>query len=199
MDNIFLSEVITTRISHDIIGNIGAVANAMELLNDSESEDDNSDVFNILDYSSQVLTKRMKFFRLCFGLANSSLKLEEMKKITEDYFSTLGHPKNPTEIVLNINSPEAYKLVLPTAMMMADTISKTGKIEVRQTEHSLIISAISSASLDMDKLHNIDLILQGQKAEDNQSIYAPLYYLMSYLEGSDIPVKRVDNTLIIGD
>lgn len=199
MDNVFLSEVVTTRISHDVIGNIGAVANAMELLDDSTPEDDNSDVFQILHYSSQVLTKRMKFFRLCFGLTNSSLKLDELKKITEDYFSTLGNPQNPTGISLNIDTAEVYKLVLPAAMMMADTISKAGQIEIKQTEHNLIISVISSFALDATKLHNIDLILQGKKAEDNQSVYAPLYYLLNYLEGSDVPVKRVDNALVIGD
>ena len=90
IDNVFLSEVVATRLSHDIIGNVGAVANAMELLNDSDDGDDNSEVFKILNYSSDVLTKRMKFFRLCFGLNNSSIKLEEAEQIIKDYFTDIS-------------------------------------------------------------------------------------------------------------
>lgn len=32
--NIYISEIVATRLSHDLIGNIGAVANAVELLNE---------------------------------------------------------------------------------------------------------------------------------------------------------------------
>ena len=196
INNIFLSEVVATRLSHDLAGNIGAVANAMELLNDGDNSDD---VLSMLNYSSDVLTKRMKFFRLCFGLTNNSLKLAELQKIVEDYFTTLGNPKNPTGVIFNISAPEVYKIALPAAMMMADTFAKSGQIEIKQTEHNLVISAQSAVPLDASKIHNIDLILAGKKAEDNQSVYAPLYYLINYLEGSDVPVKRIDNALVIGD
>lgn len=199
VSDVFLTEVIATRLSHDLAGNIGAVANAMELLNDSSTDDDNKDILEMLNYSSMVLTKRIKFLRLCFGLANNSLKSDELKKITEDYFSTIGNPQHPNEIVFNISSPEVYKIVLPAIMMMADTFAKNGKITVEQTEHNLVISAQSIAPLDDAKLRNIDLILHGKLAEDNQSCYAPLYYLLNYLSGSDVPVKRIDNALVIGD
>ena len=36
MNNLFISEVIATRLSHDLIGNIGAVSNAVELLNEGD-------------------------------------------------------------------------------------------------------------------------------------------------------------------
>ena len=199
IDSVFLSEVVATRLSHDIIGNIGAVANAMELLNDSDDSDDNSDVFKILNYSSDVLTKRMKFFRLCFGLSNSSVKLEEIEQIIKDYFTTLGTAKNKIKADLEISSPQVYKLIMPAAMMMADTLPKGGKIAIKQTEHNLMIAAVSEVALDENKIKNIDLILEGKEACDNHSVYAPLYYLLNYLEGSNVPLKRLGNSLLIGD
>lgn len=199
IDNVFLSEVVATRLSHDIIGNIGAVANAMELLNDSDEGDDNSEVFKILNYSSDVLTKRMKFFRLCFGLNNSSVKLEEAEQIIKDYFTTLGTTKNKIKVDLEISSPKVYKLIMPAAMMMADTLVKGGKIAIKQTEHNLMIAAVSEVPLDENKIKNIDLILDGKEAQDNHSVYAPLYYLLNYLEGSRVPLKRLGNSLMIGD
>ena len=109
MKDIFLSEILATRLSHDLIGNIGAVANAIELLNDGD-EDDKEDISNILNFSSNVLSKRLKFFRLCFGLSNASVKnMEELKDITKDYLLTLGNPNFPIDLELNISTPKIYK------------------------------------------------------------------------------------------
>lgn len=58
--NIYISEIVATRLSHDLIGNIGAVANAVELLNEGD-EDDREDIGNILNFSSKVLSRRLKF------------------------------------------------------------------------------------------------------------------------------------------
>ena len=61
MSDTFLAEIIATRLSPDLIGNIGAVSNAVELLNEGD-EQDLEDVNNILNFSSKVLSKRLKFF-----------------------------------------------------------------------------------------------------------------------------------------
>lgn len=199
MKDIFLSEILATRLSHDLIGNIGAVANAVELLNDGD-EDDKEDISNILNFSSNVLSKRLKFFRLCFGLSNASVKnMEELKDITKDYLLTLGNPNFPIDLELNISTPKIYKLVMPSVMMMADTIIKGGKINVIQTDESLIIEANSSSPLNTNKLNNIANILKGNDVEDNISSYAPIYYLISYLAGSGVVMNIDGNKLIIGD
>ena len=52
MNNNFVSELICTRLSHDIVGNIGAVANAVELL----EEDDMDFVTNVaLECTKEIL------------------------------------------------------------------------------------------------------------------------------------------------
>jgi hypothetical protein len=58
-----VSETILTRLSHDIVGNIGAVSNAVELLEEGDL-DFIDDIKSILKTSSQTLANRMKFFRL---------------------------------------------------------------------------------------------------------------------------------------
>lgn len=199
MKDIFLSEVLATRLSHDLIGNIGAVANAVELLNDGD-EDDKEDISNILNFSSSVLSKRLKFFRLCFGLSNASVKdINELNTITKDYLSTLGNPNFPIGLELNISTPKIYKIVMPSVMMMADAIIKGGMVKVNQTEDALIIEINSSAPLNKSKLDNISNILNNVGIDENKSSYAPLYYLISYLQDSGVNIKLAENKLIIGD
>lgn len=197
-NSVYLSELIATRLSHDLIGNIGAVANAVELLNEGD-EDDKDDVSNILNFSSQVLSKRLKFFRLCFGLSNASVKsLDELITISADYLATLGNPNYPIEIDFQISTPKIYKLVMPAIMMMADALVKGGKITVEQTDEALLIKTVSKVALNHAKLENIAFILSGGKPEENPSSYAPLIYLLAYLDGSGVQVKLDGQTLVIG-
>ena len=198
MNEVFLSEVIATRLSHDLIGNIGAVNNAVELLNEGD-EDDKDDIRNILNFSSDVLSKRLKFFRLCFGLSNASVKsIDELYKITSDYLSTLGNPSQPIQLILEIETPSIYKVVMPAVMLMADTLIKGGKVIVKQNAVGIHVDVLSDATLNVHKFSEIDLILAGQEMTDNPSVYAPLYYMMAYLD-EGIEIRRQDQTLIIGE
>ena len=47
MNETTLSEILTTRLSHDLIGNIGAVANAVELLNEGDEEEDLTKTYTV--------------------------------------------------------------------------------------------------------------------------------------------------------
>ena len=190
--NIYISEIVATRLSHDLIGNIGAVANAVELLNEGD-EDDREDIGNILNFSSKVLSRRLKFFRLCFGMSNAAVKTtEELATVMQDYLLTLGNPNLPTTLALEIGTPKIYKLVMPAVMMMAD------KIAVKQTDDALLVTAESDAPLNKAKLANIARVLDGGEAEENISSYAPLYYLLAYLGDSGVAVRLNGQTLVIG-
>lgn len=196
--DIQLSEMIATRLSHDLIGNIGAVANAVELLNEGD-EEDREDIGNILNFSAKVLSRRLKFFRLCFGLSNATVKtLDELRMVTEDYLLTLGNPNLPIKTEITISTPKIYKLVMPAVMMMADTLIKGGKIAVQQTEDDLRITALSEAPLNSEKLKNIADAIKGKEPDENPSSYAPLFYLLAYLDDTGVAVRLDGATLIIG-
>ncbi len=197
-NKIFISEIVATRLSHDLIGNIGAVANAVELLNEGD-EEDKEDISTILNFSSKVLSRRLKFFRLCFGLTNASVKtVDELAAIVSDYLTTLGNPNHLITAKLMITTPKIYKLVMPAVMMMADTLVKGGTATINQTEETLLVTVQSDAPLNTTKLSNIARVLNGEEPEENPSTYAPLYYLLAYLEDSGVKVKLDGQTLIIG-
>ena len=197
MDNIFLSELLVTRLSHDIIGNIGAVANAVELLNEGD-EDDKEDISNILNYSSSVLSKRLKFFRLCFGLSNTSVRdLNELYEICNNYLSTIGNPNFPIILELKLLTHKIHKFIMPAIMMMADVLVKGGTITVSQLEDHLSINITSSHSINASKLANISKIIEGREVEENISSFAPLYYLITYINDANAKIRLNGSELII--
>ncbi len=178
-ETINISELICTRISHDLIGNIGAFANAVELLEDDD-DDFMDDIKNTLKTSSEVLTARLKFFRMAFGLTNANLEnIEIVKKVTADYLQTLNL-HHPIEADIKIINSPFNRAIMLACMCAAETIVRGGIVKVSSTRQAVIISAISESPLAKGKMADMQTVLEGGIPE-NISQYAPLYYLQKIL------------------
>ena len=197
MNKINLSELICTRISHDLIGNIGAFANAVELMEDDDGEFIN-EIKNTLKTSAGILTARLKFFRMAFGLSNTNLEnIDIVKKTTLDYLQTLNLT-HPISAEINIINSPFNRVVMLACMCAAETIVRGGLVKVSSTRQALIISAISDAPLAINKISSMQSILEGQEPE-NVSQYAPLYYLAHILneEGRKLTINVLNGFSLI--
>ena len=175
-----ITELVCTRISHDIIGNVGAVANAVELLEEGDM-DFLDDIKSILKVSSKVLSARLKFFRMVFGLANQNLSdIPTVKKTISEYVQTIGNTNYPIEANIELQTTEYAREAMLVTMILADILIKGGKIEVREEQQQFSAVVYSDFPLALEKIKNIKKILMGQFVE-NQSQYAPVAYLQKIL------------------
>ncbi len=181
-----LSELICTRISHDLIGNIGAVANAVELMDeDPEAIDDAKPILSI---SSKVLTARLKFFRLAFGLNNTGVKtIAEITAPAEEYIATVGSRTAPIKLNFNISTPALYKIVMLGIMAMGDIFIRGGELKISETASGLTFTADSQSTLSAGKLAVMQKVLNAEMPAENPAQSAPLIYMMRLL--NDTPVK----------
>lgn len=181
-----LSELICTRISHDLIGNIGAVANAVELMDeDPEAIDDAKPILSI---SSKVLTARLKFFRLVFGLNNTGVKtIAEITAPAEEYIATVGSRTAPIKLNFNISTPALYKIVMLGIMVMSDMFIRGGELSISETVNGLTFTADSQSALSAGKLAVMQKVLNAEMPAENPAQSAPLIYMMRLL--NDTPVK----------
>lgn len=62
-----LSEAISARLCHDLIGPIGAVHNGMELAEESSTADETADIMDMVKDSARQAWGRLAFFRAAFG------------------------------------------------------------------------------------------------------------------------------------
>ena len=192
MENFSISELICTRISHDLISNIGAFANAMELLEDGDDDGEfAADIKSTLKLCSGILSARMKFFRMAFGLQSSNLEnFDLVQSVTADYLKTLsvGHP-----VALECKIADAgdfNRIVMLAAMAAADTIIRGGKIQIGSDSKYLKISAVSPSRLAAGKIAALKEVLQG-KIPENPSAWAPFLYMKNLLQAMD---RRLDLT-----
>ena len=194
-----ITELVCTRISHDVIGNVGAVANAVELLEEGDM-DFIDDIRSILKVSSKVLTARLKFFRMAFGLSNSNLTdLQVVKETAEAYLQTIGNASYPIALDLELHTPIFARPALLVIMILADMLIKGGRIEAREVDSRLIAIIHSDFPPSDEKIRNIKTVLQGGIPE-NQAQYAPVVYLQNILN-NDKKINMIEeNTfgLIIG-
>lgn len=175
-----LSEIITTRLSHDLIGNIGAVSNAVELLEEDDSLDE---VKPILQTSAFTLTSRLKFFRLAFGLSNASPQnISDVEETARNYLQTIGNRSTPIILDFQARTPALYKLILLSVMALGDVFIRGGKLSVLEKADGLFILAESPAALAVQKLAVLQNSLKGKLSEDNPAQAAPAAYMCSLLD-----------------
>lgn len=195
-----ISELICTRISHDLIGNIGAVANAVELLEEGDM-DFLDDIRSILKTSSQVLAARLKFFRMAFGLNNANLEDAALvRKMTADYLKTIGNQNSKIELEIGDYTTSYARIIMVCVMALADLVIRDGKISVKENGRKLYVNVYSLTKLSEQKKTVLTTLLSGAEAE-YLAQYAPVFYLKELLKASELPVsisEGDDYGLIIG-
>lgn len=193
-----LPELICTRISHDLIGNIGAVANAVELMDeDPEAVDDAKPILSI---SSKVLTARLKFFRLAFGLNNTGVKtLAEVINPAEEYIATIGSRTSPIKLNFNLSTPALYKIVMLGIMAMGDIFIRGGELKISETASGLTFTADSQSALSAGKLAVMQKVLNAEMPAENPAQSAPLIYMMRLLNDSavNITIAASENKAVL--
>ena len=192
-----ITEIVCTRISHDLIGNIGALANALELMEDDDI-DFMEEIKSTLNFSSTVLMSRLKFFRLVFGLNNANLEnADTVRNISQNYVKSLN-PHHPIEIDISpINGQSDLNRVIMLAVMLcSDIIVKGGKITIKTDSQQITTNVTSLFPLAQNKIIEINNIIKGIYPE-NLSQYAPLFYLQEM--GATLRTEENnDFTLYIG-
>ena len=191
-----LAELVCTRISHDLIGNIGALNNVMEILPEAGSVLDESDL-SVLTTAAATLSARQQFFRLAFGQDTSAVSSDKIAKICCDYLNVVGSRNYKIDFECNKIIPEMAKVLCLCLMIGAEVCLRGGHIKV-QVGRQVVVETTSQTALSEPKIAIYKQILQGQKPAENAAQFVQLIYLRELLgTKAAITLDNDDNKMVL--
>ncbi len=180
-----LAELVCTRISHDLIGNIGAMNNVLEMLAEANGQMEPDDL-KLMETAAQTLSARQQFFRLTFGVDGGEIAAEKLQKICREYLHTLGNRSFPIDFECNNFSSQVAKVLCLCLMIGAEVCLRGGHIKVN-IGRKVVMEVVSLNPLAAGKIKTYEQILAGVEPEENVAQFVQLMYLQALL-GKDIPL-----------
>lgn len=116
-----VTELLCSRLCHDLISPISAINNGMELIAEV-GEDARPDADLLIAESAQNANRRLRAFRYAYGLAGTDLAINEMRGIAESYFE--GTKVSVDWPPLTIELPNGMAKVILNLFMMAPDVSR---------------------------------------------------------------------------
>ena len=116
LSNLDLAALLASRICHDIISPVGALANGMEVLEEDQGEEMHQFAMDLINKSAKSASAKLKFSRLAFGASGSagaSIDTGEAQEVVELYMAGEKAdmtwsgvrslvPKNRVKLLLNL-------------------------------------------------------------------------------------------------
>jgi len=111
-----LAALISSRICHDVISPVGAIANGLEMLAEEQDEAMREQTMALIRRSAHQASAKLQFARLAFGAAGSAgaeIDLRDAEKVARDFVQGAKHsltwlgppatlPKNKVKLLLNL-------------------------------------------------------------------------------------------------
>ncbi len=144
LSDLDLAALLCSRVCHDIISPVGAIANGLELMDDKETDADmRATAFDMVRQSAKTATAKLKFCRIAFGASGSAgahIDLSEAGETTKDF---VGEEK----VRLDWQAPrenrpkQEVKLLLNMVLLAIASIPRGGIVTVSVDGRKLSVKA----------------------------------------------------------
>ena len=147
LDALDLAALLCSRVCHDVISPVGAIANGLEVLESEKDADMRGFAMDLIKKSTGVASARLQFCRLAFGAAGSagaSIDTGDAESVARNLF---GDEKtklewNATRALLPKNK---VKLILNLVLIAGQAIPRGGVIAVTLDGHDSDMSITVTA------------------------------------------------------
>ncbi len=133
LSDLDLAALLCSRVCHDIISPVGAIANGLELMDDPETDADlKSTALDMVRNSAKVATAKLKFCRIAFGASGSAGAHIDMAEAGETAINFVGNEKTRLEWrAPRENRPkQEVKLLLNMLLLAMAGIPRGGVVTV---------------------------------------------------------------------
>lgn len=204
-----LASLLCSRLCHDMLSPVGAMANGLELLADEQDPEMRKRCFELLEQSARTSADKLRFFRLAFGAAGGYGELvpvEEPRELIEALAGNNGRIELAWSLGEAALPKPAVKVLLNLALIGIETLVRGGTLELnaelRADDNggaSEIVVRATGARIAFDE--NIGKALEGSLPEaELSSRTAPAAMLHQLAQGLGGGVQYVlsEDALVMG-
>jgi histidine phosphotransferase ChpT len=178
LEDVDLAALLCSRVCHDVISPVGAIANGLEVLEDEDDAEMRQIAFDLIAQSAKAASAKLQFCRMAFGAAGSMGSLIDMGEAGDITKMFIGDEK----ITLNWNAPRAQrsksevKLLLNMVLMGMSSIPRGGDIIVDADDTTLTVKAVGDRAGIPEKML---AVMKGEfEASDLDARLVQVYYAM---------------------
>ena len=128
-----LAAMLCSRLCHDMLSPVGALANGLELLAEEQDPEMRARCMELLEQSAKISTDKLKFFRLAFGAAGGfgeAIPIDEAQSVV----NALAQGNKRVTInwaVAEASLPKpAIKVLLNLAQIALDALVRGGTLDI---------------------------------------------------------------------
>lgn len=200
-----LAALLCSRLCHDMLSPVGALANGLELLAVEQDPEMRARCIELLEQSARISTDKLKFFRLAFGAAGGfgeAIPIDEAKAVIE----ALAFDNKRIEIHWAIGEPSlpkpAVKVLLNLAQIALDSLVRGGSLDIgaeRRDGNVEIVARARAERLAFDE--SVGRALQGDCDPSEVTSRTAAAYMIALLaqelEGG-LQYRVGDGALVLG-
>lgn len=200
-----LAAMLCSRLCHDMLSPVGALANGLELLADEQDPKMRGQVIELLEQSARISTDKLKFFRLAFGAAGGfgeAIPVDEAKSVV-DALAGSGRKIEVNWAIAEPSLPKpAVKVLLNLAQIALDALVRGGTLDIGAERREGAVEIVARARGDRIAFdETIGRALQGDLDESEITSRTAAAYMISVLaeemEGG-LQYKLGDGALVLG-
>jgi len=200
-----LAAMLCSRLCHDLLSPVGALANGLELLADERDPDMRAKVVELLEQSAKISTDKLKFFRLAFGAAGGfgeAIPVDEAQAV----IAALVGEGRKIELNWAIAEPSlpkpAVKVLLNLAQIALDALVRGGTLDIGAERREGAVEIVARARGDRIAFdETIGRALQGDLDESEITSRTAAAHMIAVLaEEMDggLQYKLGDGALVLG-
>jgi histidine phosphotransferase ChpT len=143
LSDLDLAALLCSRVCHDVISPVGAIANGLELMEDTDTDAEMKRIaFEMVKKSANTATAKLKFCRIAFGAAGSAGSLIDMGEAGEVAKAFVGDEKMKLEwLVPHEHRPKQEVKLLGLGDKNYDITARDGNIATFENSYHRIGNA----------------------------------------------------------
>lgn len=128
-----LASMLCSRLCHDMLSPVGAMANGLELLSEERDAEMRGRIVELLEQSAKTSADKLKFFRLAFGAAGGFgdlVPIEEPRQLVEALAGNNGRITLNWHVAAETLPKPAVKVLLNLALFGIEALVRGGTLDI---------------------------------------------------------------------